>query len=484
MAGSAMTKVESQMTLIQGYANSALAAANSALGNLGSLDFPVSYPTSYGAFSFTKITPTAASQPGQIVVSGAPGIDTLTVPTMPIKPTISTTTLGSILDISLPDVPVVEYPELSITVPAYSFSAPTQWAFDVSDILISDDPFIKAAIDRLEKNIKYGGTGLTAAAEDAIWARGKEREEQQLEDSTDKATSMWAKKGFSLPDGLLANSLSGLQMEWMNKQLDRARDISIKQAELEQSNLFKSLELTVNLADKLIRMLIDYETLVFRGQEATAKFANEYIDLQIKTYASKLEGYKATAQVHESLVRAQLAKVDLYKAQIEGEKIIGDVNEQTVKIYSEQLRATAIMMDAYKTEVDAMVAELSVEKAKIEANKIQFDSWAKSVDVNIAKYNGEVELFRAVSQANISTAEIENKYAEAVIRTAMAANELSVKSFEVAERSNQAKASVAMEAARGVAQSAASMASGAMAALSAHAGMTYSETQPLSEIGA
>jgi hypothetical protein len=243
MAGSAMDRVSSQMTTIQGWASSALSAANSALSNLGALDFPVSYPTSYGAFSLTKISPTIASQPGGITIPTAPTVDTLVVPASPSKPTIPTTTLGAMLDISLPTVPVVDFPELSITVPTYSFSAPTNWAFDVSDILISDDPFIKAAIDRLTSNINNGGTGLSADVEAAIWARQKERDEQQLEDSTDKLTSMWAKKGFSLPDGLLASSLSDLQKEWMNKRLDVSRDISIKQAELEQSNLFKSLEL-------------------------------------------------------------------------------------------------------------------------------------------------------------------------------------------------------------------------------------------------
>jgi len=481
MAGSAMTKVESQMSLIQGYATSALAAANSALGSLGSLDFPVAYPTSYGSFDLTQNVPVSGSQPGAITVPTAPSIVTLNVPTKPNKPAIPTTTLGSMLNIQLPAIPSIVFPDLNIVAPLYTFTAPKEWAFDISDILISDDPFIKAAIDRLTDNINNGGTGLSADVEAAIWARGQEREDQQLEDSTDKITTMWAKKGFSLPDGMLAHSLSEVQKEFMNKKLDLAREISIKQAELEQANLFKSLDLCVNLADKLINMLIRYETLVFQAQEATAKYANEYIDIQTKTYAAKLEGYRATAQVHETIVRANIAKVELYKAQIEGEKAVLDVNDQTVKIYSEQLRATTILIDSYKTEVEAMVAELGIEKVKIEANKIQFDSWAKQVDVNIAKYNGEVDLYRSVSQTGIATAELQNKYAEASVRVALSATELSVKSFEIAERSMQAKAQITMEAARGVAQAAGQMASGAMAAMSASASMRYDESMSLTE---
>jgi hypothetical protein len=482
MAGIAATKVEAQMVIIKAYADAALATARTAIDNLGALTFPYSSPSTF-SFSIAPLTPpTEVPVPGEVDVSGSPDIDSLVVPEKPGRPTIPTITLGSMRDITLPDIPTIEFPDLSVTAPSYSFSDPVPWNFNINNILISDDPMIKAAIDRLTANIANGGTGLSADVEEAIWDREKERSERQIEDTTDKVTSMWAKKGFSLPDGLLAHSLSEVQKEYMNKRLDSARDIAIKQAELEQSNLFKSLELSVSLASTLINMLMRYEEIVFNGQEATAKFANEYIDMQIKTYAAKIEGYRATAQVHEFLIRSNISKVELYKAQIEGQKAVLDINEQTVKVYSEQLRSTAIMIDTYKTEVDAMVAELQIEKAKIEANKLQFDAWAKKVDVNISKYNGEVEMYKAGSMQNIATAELENKYLDTAVRTSLAAVEYSLKSFEVSEHSIQAKAALAMEAAKGVAQTTAQMAAGAMAAMSAQASMSYGETQPFNAV--
>jgi hypothetical protein len=73
--------------------------------------------------------------------------------------------------------------------------------------------------------------------------------------------------------------------------------------------------------------------------------------------------------------------------------------------------------------------------------------------------------------------------AEANMRAAIAAVESNVRGYEVQERNAIARAQIAMEAARGVAQAAAGMAAGAMAAASAHASMTYTESQPLKELG-
>jgi hypothetical protein len=480
MAGSALSAVTSQQSLLTGYATSALQTANAALSALASIEIPESASASitYGAIG--GFTPESGTRPALSGVGQAPGIlpmGTVSIPDKPDIPQIDTAnlTLGQMLNITLPAIPDITYPVLDITAPVYTIPTPVTWAFAVGDVLISDDPLIQVAITRLKNNIQIGGTGLSAAVEDAIWNLDLERMEQQLSDSTDKATAMWAKKGFSLPDGLLAHSLSELQKEYMNKSIDRSREIAIEQAKLEQSNLFKSLELTYNLASKLIENLIRYEELVFRGQEATAKYANEYIDLQIKTYASLVEIYKAKAQTYEIIIRAKLAKVEVYKAQIEGQRLIGTVNEQTVKIYSETVAAVKVIIDRYRAEVDAYTATLGAEKVKIEANKLQMDAWAEGTKSQIALYNGQVEMFKAESQFNVSSADLLTKSAEANLRAIVEASALQAKMYEGESRNNILSAQVQVEAAKGVAQSAASLAAGAMSAVHAQASMSYNE---------
>ena len=483
MAGVAANQVTEMINQSSIWAQSLLDAANNALSNLGSIELSPSYPYYIGTVDLPDISGylDTASQAGAIALDTAPAIASIQTPvTRPTKPTYSQPVLGAMHDIVLPDIPTINFPTMDITPPIYNIPAPKQWNFDVNNILISDDPLVMECISRLTNNIRYGGTGLTPAIEAAIWNRDLERNEQTLEDSIDKAVTAWAKMGFSLPDGMLAHSIAELQKEYENRRIDRSREIAIKQAELEQTNLFKSLELASGLMAHIIGLEIEYEKLVLQAQEFTAKYANEYIDMQIKAYMAQVDAYKARAQVYETLIRAEIAKVDLYKAQIEGQKLIGEINQQTVQIYSEKMKAIAVMIDAYKSEIQAMTAELEMEKTKIEANKLQFDAWAKKADVAIAKYNGEVEMYKAASTVNISKAELMSKQAEAEARINLAYTEIKVKSLEANNREMDLKAQITMGALKGVADAYSSMAAGLMAALSARASMSYEETAQIS----
>jgi hypothetical protein len=168
--------------------------------------------------------------------------------------------------------------------------------------------------------------------------------------------------------------------------------------------------------------------------------------------------------------------VEVYKTELEGQKLIGEINAQTVDIYSEKIKVIAILMSAYETEVKAMVAELEAEKAKLEVNKAQFDVWAKKADVAIAKYNGEVEFFKSESMVNISSADLYSRQAEAHAKIWLGTAEVNSKNLQAEIEGMNRNAQMQMEAARGVATAAASLASGAMAALSAHSSMSYNET--------
>ena len=481
MAGIAATQVSEVMASAQQWASSVLSTSESTIAQVAAAAMSSPYthtmPATYGGVDLMQYgnIATSAPMPGGIAIGIPPGLITITVPDAPSEPTWVEPTLGMIREITLPDIPVVSFPSIDLTPPIYDVGSPPSWNFTVGNVLISDDPLIMAMITRLTNNIVNGGTGLSPVVEAAIWARDLERNEQQLADTTDKVTTMWAKKGFSLPDGMLAHSLSETQKEYMNKMLDRSREIAIKQAELEQTNLFKSIELASNLMDKVIGYLLKYEELVLQAQELTAKFAYELIGFQLKAYVSKVEAYKATAQTYEMIIKAELAKIEVYKGQLDGQRLVGELNTQTVQIFGERQKAIALLVDRYKTQVQAMVSELELEKAKIEANKVQFDIWAKTADVALAKYQGETELFKASSMVNISAAELRGKLADATARTNVAYTEVNCKSYEAMITSMNAQAAVQSTAASGAATAAAHMAAGAMAAMSAHASMGYSE---------
>lgn len=457
----------------QSRAESAFSTAESALSALGGMSVS---NISFGGLSAPSIgsfTPAGLSTPGDPSISSAPTILPITIPPSPTAPTVTYPTDPTILDIDLPDVPEIDIPTLDVAAPEYNITAPSSFDFTVDTF--NEDSIVGVTRDRLVSNIRYGGTGLSESVENAIWERDKERNEQQLEDSTDKVVSMWAKKGFSLPDGMLAHSLSEIQKEYANKMLDRTREIAIKQAELEQKNIFQSMDTGTRLVDVVYRTFVQINELTLKAQESMARFANEYIDLQIKTYGIAVEGYKAAATVYAERIRANLSRVEIYKAQLEGELAKGQINEQNIKVYAEKLKAIMTQVDVYKSEIAAMTGLLDAEKTKIEANKLQFDAWARSSEIAVQVYNGKVELYKAGSQTEIAQAEMLNRQSDAQARITVGTMEASARYAEMATRSIIAQETMQMEAARGVATAAASLAAGAMAAVNAHAAVTYSE---------
>jgi len=134
-------------------------------------------------------------------------------------------------------------------------------------------------------------------------------------------------------------------------------------------------------------------------------------------------------------------------------------------------------VDVYKSEITAMTGLLDAEKTKIEANKLQFDAWARSSEIAVQVYNGKVELYKAGSQTEIAQAEMLNRQSDAQARITVGTMEASARYAEMATRSIIARETMQMEAARGVATAAASLAAGAMAAVNAHAAVTYSESE-------
>jgi hypothetical protein len=551
VTGAALGPTISAIGQAQSWADKALQSANEALGALAGTDYPyteITWGVGMGASKATEPTlPDLPAAPGTFSMPEKPGLaDTRIIPaptkptyvvpdlpalkdiTLPEKPSTSipvmdSVTLGSMISLLIPNTPDISIPDLSVTPPTPISITPGSYNFSVDNILIADDPMVQAMITRLTNNIRNGGTGLTPEIEADIWDRDLERMEQQLEDSTDKVVSMWAKKGFSLPDGMLANSLSDLQKEYMNKRIDRSREIAIKQAELEQNNIFKSIELAVSLAFKLIDALENYQKLVIDAQEMTAKYANEYITLQIATHNSNIELFRARVQMHEIAVRSAMTEVEIYKAQLEGELAKVNINESTVKLYStqvevalakyrgtlegnkisaeiftaevqgalaeaqvqeslikiygEKIKALMAVVDIYKAEVEAMVAEISGEKAKIEGNVALIEMWGKEVDANAKQKQIELEVYKVGGDMSIAVANLANNINDTNVKLKIANGQLNHQNLALQQAAIQAAGNAKVEIAKAVASVSASMAAGAMAAVNASTSISYGESK-------
>lgn len=551
MAGSALQEVGSNMTQISSLIKQTMAAATGAVTALGSLPWGYVtgvYQSPIGTIDIkTPELPPMPEAPGFTLLPGPysqnnpspptdpddsppkiPHIGSIGIPTDPTEnpASFSPPLKPTRRSVVFPSLPVIDWGSFTATKPDPIVITPIHHSFLLDDIS-SEDELVPIIRNRLKNNILYGGTGLTAAVEEAIWKRDLERNELQLQDSIDKATQAWAKKGFVLPDGMLADTLSVLQKEYMDKLLDRSREISIKQAELEQTNIFKSMEIGINLIATLFEQLYKYEELYLRCQEDYAKFSNEYIELQIKAHNDMVETYKAEVQIYEILLKAQMAKVELYKAQIEGAIAVITLNEAETKMYmaeieaevkrytgilegnkiradvfsakcqgamakakieeikiqayAEQVKGYIAKYEAYAARVKGYEANMLAEKAKMEANAEHCRGQANLVNALSAYYNAGVSAWKASGDHAIALASMVKDASASQIHAAIEQNKSYVAASEVVSRSMQGATAGLIQRGVAIANATSSMAAGAMAALHTAASISYGETMSLKE---
>lgn len=347
------------------------------------------------------------------------------------------------LDVTLPTVPTFE--ELNIpTAPTYDLPAfeldvpalpadltPPGLIFDFQEQAYSSTLYT-ALKDELLDRIQNGGTGLNADIEQAIWDRARNREDQNSVRSENQILVEQAARGFSRPSGAVLAALDQLAQETQNKNADLSREIAIKQAELEQRNIEFALQTSLALEQSFLQYHNQVQQRAFDTERFLQEAALALYDADIKKFGLQVEIYKVYADAFESRVRAELAKVEIFRSEIEAQKLIGDINVQYIELYKAQLQGIQTSVDVYKAEVDAIKTQIEAEglkitnfrslvdvfAAQVAAKKSEYDMYSSSVEGEMAKvsiYDSQVKAYVSRVDAYSRSVDAETKRIESDI---------------------------------------------------------------------
>ena len=380
----------------------------------------------------------------------------------PAAPVYTLPTIPTLSDIVLPSFVEGIISPLTSKMPIADIDVPALGQIE-SGGQSPEDEFVQTTKAKLVSNISNGGTMLNPMVEADIWNRERERREQSLQDAVDKLTAQWAKLGWSIPDGLLAGSMIALNNEYMNKDLDVSRDIAIKQAELEQTGMFKSLELSNQLEGVLIGSFNEYAKRVFEASKTTADVTLQIFKSRIDLYNANLAAFKTDVETYKISIEAELAKAEVYKTRMLGAQVAASVDETKVKVYIAQLSGIAQQVEVFKTTVQSVSLMYEAEKQKVEAYKSRVEAYTSAIEGVTKRYLGEVEGFKAFIQAYTASAETQTKLSELDLRAQVAEADATLKSWEVQLNIIVENTRLKLEALRAVAQTASNLTAGAMA---------------------
>ncbi|OAD83918.1 hypothetical protein ATN89_12140 [Comamonas thiooxydans] len=323
--------------------------------------------------------------------------------------------LPQMREVAIPDAPDVSLPDapefLSLTTHSFGgVNLHEDWLARLDDVpelqLLEPAPFeFKRApgyASELMGNLKailaariQGGTGLSPVVEQAIWDRSRDRE-TQIALAREREVMRGAEAlGFPLPSGGLAGQLADARREYHDKLSGLARDIAIKQAELEQSNVKDAITQGLALEGQLMDQALQLDRLSFDAAKAAADHSIAAHNAALERFKALLDGYRTYAMAYETVIKAEMNKVEVYKALLQAEQTKADINQSLVARYKAEIDGRMAAVEIYKARVQAAQTLVGLEQTRIQAGGEQIRAFVATINAETSK----VELYKARAQA-------------------------------------------------------------------------------------
>jgi hypothetical protein len=319
---------------------------------------------------------TMPAEPG-----GPPVLAPLTVPTAPV---LEYPDVPTLLQLDLPEPPDISIPEFAGVRPTASIPMP------LNNFALEPTQYSSALLDDVGDTISamLAGELLPGSVAAALRARAYASLDIEESRAVQTAVEEFAGRGFTEPNGILAKRLSRVRKDAADRRAGLNRDIYIQ----DQTAAIESRRLAVGQAVALEGMLLqghhEFMRISLAIEQAQVQIGIDIANLHVAVFTAEMQAYQIDAAVFKTLVEAELAELELYKAQLDGQRLRGEINLQQVQIYEQRIRALLARVEIYKAENDAVRTQAQVQETQIEGYKSTVQAYAERVRARTAVFDG------------------------------------------------------------------------------------------------
>jgi len=390
---------------------------------------------------------------------------TLTDPNLPVTPVLQDITFPTLRPIDSPDAPSISLPVFDGVRPQNPPTAPNDLKCMFEDAYNSMLPEMQSYIDnqvlsfieryypdysanmskaqlRLEEMLD--GKALPEEIEQAIFDRARGRVNREVVQSESTAFDIFAKRGFSMPQGMLAEELSRGHQTAADRNAAAATEIAIKQAELAQSNLQFAISSVLSLQEGVRSAAIQYASTLVSTNGAALQYAQglvgsaiELYNVQVKQFQVEVDLYRAYASVYELEIKSELAKIQIFESEVRLAELQGTLNKLDVELVAQQVAVSKSRIELYAEEINGVKLTLDVQEQQLDLYKAQVDAYLAKVKVKESEFriyeaamNGDTMKVRA------NIAEFDGFRSEAAALTAGGQLEVAHMSGDITRNTN------------------------------------------------
>lgn len=347
--------------------------------------------------TFNETMPSAPVRtgPGPLTATpphGPPALDPVVVPD---APALVLPEFPDLREIVLPDPPAVQLPTFQGVRPSFAINVPQNTFGFVAE------EYASPLLDKIRQRISVmidGRPGLPAAAARQMRDRAFSTLDQQGLRAEQEAIEEFASRGWAEPDGVLRAKLAEVRQNNQNQRAALSRDVYLKDVDIAVEDLRFAVAQGVALEGQMMSNFLGTQQLMLDAAKTAISVAIDIANAEISVANLELQAYQTDAQVHRDLIQAELAKIEVYRAELEGKKLIGELNQQDVAILSERVRLVLAEVEIYNAHVSAAKAKADVNIARTQAFGEQVRAYSSRVDA----YRTEWDAFGKQLEADMA----------------------------------------------------------------------------------
>lgn len=420
------------------------------LGEVGELNIPAwedmrgliedFEPYDPGPFEPTSGLPNIPKPPAPLDTSAAPSRPELNDVEVPVEPDLSLPAAPGLDEITIPAMPTIEIPEFEVDeIPVFDAPVPDlsfNWQEQTYDPLAVNE--LAATI----KGLLSGDMAMPKVVQDALWAAASEREDATARAAVEQAADTWAARGYDMPPGMMVEQVNAAQEQAALAKNAHSRDVFTKAAEWAIENLRMAVAQGIALETMWSQHWQQTAQRAFEAARVALDVVKDQFDLQATAFNLKMQSLTARREVFESLLRAELAKLEILRGQLEAEQLKGTLNEQKVRIYASRLDGVRVLADVFARRLEGAKVQSDMERNKIEIYKTDVDAWGEALraektrfDAYDSQVRGEATKAQAYEaearaySATVSAASDRNNAKLRMVETKLGATDASVRKF-------------------------------------------------------
>lgn len=317
----------------------------------------------------------------------APVATPLTDRAFPDKPGYALPTAPTARILTLPTAPNLINIEFAGVLPTALAAPPNvEFSFTEQEYQSILNNELKAKLLNLVLNVAQ--TGLNPAIEQQIWDRSRERTRATTQGVIDNINRMYARAGWSLPQGDQIKSIYKAQEQQSVADITESRSIAIAQADLEQKNFQFAFTQALALEGQLLNLHNSAQQRAFDSAKYAVEALINLYQIQATYFNAGVTLYTAQAQVYRDRIQGELSKLEVYKTELEGQKLIGELNAQDVANYTAQIQAVVAVFGLYKDELEAVKIQLEGDGLKVQQFEANIRAFSEEIKAKGLEYDG------------------------------------------------------------------------------------------------